>query len=275
MININTSIYQQNNKIKAADLPNRLLSQGISSITTEGIATLLSIPKNQIPKRMAPLKKRGEMILLAKNLWVAVPPEYISWGAPPAIDIIDALMRNYNVDYYVGWLYAAIYHGASHHATQVFQVAVSRSIREKMVGRSRILFYHRTHISSILTVNIQSRSGNVPISNKETTILDIAADISVVGGIDNATNLIIELCEASEISFDNLMKLSSLYNTSAIRRLGYLIEHFTDITDISELKTICDKRNNSISILDPESPSIGSIDKKWNLKINREVYPNI
>ena len=215
------------------------------------------------------------MVLLANGLWAPVPPEYMTWGAPPAIDIIDALARFMNVDYYVGWLSAAALHGASHHAPQVFQVAVSRAIRPKTIGRSKLQFYHRSHISFAVTVNAETRNGAVPISSVETTMLDIAGDVGIVGGIDNMANLIMELCEAAAPDFDVLAALSGHYPSSAIRRLGFIMEHFAGISAPEQLKSASDNRKTSPSLLDPLSANTGSIDKRWQLKINREVCPDV
>jgi predicted transcriptional regulator of viral defense system len=275
---MNDSIFYHSNdtnRIKATELAKWLQSRGVSSITTDEVASLLVIPKNQVPQRLAPLKKRGEIVMLAKGLWAPVPPEYLTWGAPPALDIIDALMRYYKVDYYVGWLSAAELLGASHHAPQVFQVAVSRAIREKQIGRSRILFYHRGHIHNIALVKKEQKSGNVPISSKETTMLDIACDVEHVGGIDNAANLIIELCEASSPDLDVINSLSKFYPASALRRLGFLMERFTDVIDLRQLSKISSVRTTAVSLLDPQSDNTGFVDKVWRLKINREVNPDI
>jgi len=265
----------QNERVRASELSLWLLSRGISSVTTEEIAAILGIPKNQVPQRLAALGKRGEIVLLANGLWAPVPPEYMTWGAPPAIDFIDALMVHFNSKYYVGWLSAAALHGASHHAPQVFQVAVSRAIRSRIVGRSKLRFYHRSHLNFAATVNVESKSGAVIISGREMTMLDIVSDIGIVGSIDNATNLIIELCEAAAPDFDVLTEISWYYPSSAIRRLGFLLEHFTDVTALEQLKSVCDNRKTSLSLLDPQSANVGKPDTHWQLKINREVEPDV
>jgi len=264
-----------NERVKASELPSWLLSRGISSITTDEIAALLAIPVNQIPQRLAAPRKRNEMVLLANGLWAPVPPEYMTWGAPPAIDFIDALMRRLNAGYYVGWLSAAAFHGASHHAPQAFQVAVSRAIRTRIIGRSKLQFYHRSHIGFAVTVNVESKNGAVPISNREMTMLDIAGGIGIVGGIDNAANLIIELCETTAPDFELLTTLSPHYPSSAIRRLGFLMEQFTDVPALECFKLVSDNRETSISLLDPQSPNAGKINNRWRLKINREVSPDV
>ena len=261
-------------RVKATALPAWLLSRGIASVTTDEAAALIGVPKNQVPQRMASLKKRNEIVPLAKGLWAPVPPEYRTWGAPPAIDIINSVMRYIGVDYYVGWLSAAELLGASHHAPQVFQVAVSSALRQKSIGRSVLKFYHRSHISLIDTVNVETKNSPVPTSSKETTLLDIASDIGLVGGIDNAANLIIELCE-SPPGFNALAALAAYYPSSAVRRLGYLMEHFTDNAEIEPLRAISDSRQTSTSLLDPQSDNVGVVDVSWRLKINREVDPDV
>ena len=276
IMNIPYTDYQMHiDIIKATELATWLLSRGTSSITTHEIASLLGVPKNQVPQRLAPLKRRGEIVQLAKGLWAPVPPEYLTWGAPPAIDVIDALMRYVSVHYYVGWLSAAELHGASHHAPQVFQVAVSRAIRQRKIGRSNFCFFFRDHIHLATTVNMESKNGAVPVSSRETTMLDIVSDIECIGGIDNAANIIIELCEASAPDFAVINELSSHYPMSAIRRLGFLLEHFTDTSELELLRTISENSNTTVSLLDPQSDNIGSIDKHWRLKINKEVSPDI
>ena len=273
----NTIVDQLNNagSIKASESVNWLLAHGISSISTDELAALLDIPKNHVPQRMVALKRRREIVSPAQGLWVPVPPEYMTWGAPPAIDVIDSLMRHLKTDYYIGWLSAAELHGASHHAPQVFQVATSRAIRARTAGRSRFQFFHREHIKHVSLIQIETKSGMVPVSSKEATLLDVANDIGIVGGIDNAANLIIEISEASDLDMEAIVALSELYSVTAARRLGFLLESFEEVSGLDKLREACSKRNAASSILDPQSESIGAVDSRWNIKINREVSPDI
>jgi len=231
-------------KVKASDLANYLLSHGIASIKTSEIANLLEIPVNQVPQRMQALKKKGMIVSPAKGLWMPVPPEYMAWGAPPAIEVIDSLMKHLGAGYYVGWLSAAAYLGASHHAPQVFQVAASRAIRDRVIGRSDFRFFHRSNIAYINTVLVESRSGSIPISSREATLLDIADDVSIAGGLDNVANLVIELCEAKLPSILLITDLIQYYPASALRRLGWLLENFTDTKSVDLLKKEASNRES-------------------------------
>ena len=275
---MNSVIADQLNKgepVKASDSASWLLSHGISSVTTDDLASLLGIPKTHVPQRMSALKKRHEIVTPAQGLWIPVPLEYLTWGAPPAIEIIDSIMRHMNVEYYVGWLSATEMHGASHHAPQVFQVATSRTIRERVVGRSHFQYYSRAHLRQVSLIQMESRSGMVQVSSRETTLLDVANDIGIVGGIDNAANIIIELCEDSELNLYAIAALSVHYPVTAARRLGFLMERFLDISGLELIRNTCLKRNAAVSLLDPQSRHSGVFDTRWNIKINREVSPDI
>lgn len=275
-MNIVTAGHECNNKkIKATGVAKWLLAHGITSTTTAELAVLLGVPKSHVPQRMAPLRRKNEIVSLSHGLWVPIPPEYMTWGAPPAIDIIDALMKHLGTDYYVGWLSAAEIHGASHHAPQVFQVATSRSMRSKTVGRLKFQFFNREHIKQISLIKVESRSGFVPVSSRETTLLDIANNTQIVGGVDNAANLIIELCEAGKPDIEAIIGLAGHYPVTAVRRLGFLLESFTDTPGIYKLAKICIGQKVTASILDPQAQPAGKLNATWNIKINREVSPDV
>jgi len=261
--------------IKASDIANWLLACGISSITTDGLSAMLGIPVNQVPQRMASLKRRGRIVTPAEGLWIPVPPEYSTWGAPPAIEIIDSIMRHMNTEYYVGWLSAADLHGAAHHAPQVFQVATSRAIRAREVGRSRFKFYQRAHIGHVTLMKVETRSGMASVASRETTLMDVANDIAIVGGIDNTANIIIELCDTTEPDIEALVALSEYYPVAAARRLGYLMETFTEVSGLEKLFGAIAKRRAALSLLDPQAGHRGLINMVWKIRINREVSPDV
>ena len=172
-------------QIKASESVDWLLAHGVSSLSTDDLAALLGIPKNHVPQRMAALKRRNRIVTPAQGLWIPIPPEYMTWGAPPAIEIIDAIMNHLMVDYYVGWLSAAELHGASHHAPQVFQVATSRAIRSRTAGRSHYQFYHREHVKQVSLIQTEAKNGMIPISSKETTLLEFICIATIKSNADN------------------------------------------------------------------------------------------
>ena len=138
-----------NPPLPARNLADWMLENGLVAATTAEIARLLAIPEGHVRQRMATLRSHGEVVSPARGLWVPIPHEYRSWGAPEALYYIDALMEYYKTDYCIGWLSAAELYGASHQAPQVFQVATSRPLRSKNVGRSKLQFVTRDYVSSI------------------------------------------------------------------------------------------------------------------------------
>ena len=74
------------------------------------------------------------------GFYVAVPPQFLSWEAPPPAWYIDDLMKHEGRPYYVALLKAAELHGATHHAVMEFQVITDRQLPKIRAGRSFIVF---------------------------------------------------------------------------------------------------------------------------------------
>jgi len=263
------------NLIKTSDIVSILLSNGTTVITTEELSVLLNVPEKQVKQRLAPLVKRGEMITPARGLWLPVPYEYRQWGAPEASYYIDKMMRFFEVDYYIGWMSAAAILGAGHQASQVFQVATSSLVRSRVIGRSDIRFYQRSNVSSLPTFRYKTKTGTVKVSTRAATMLSIANDLSNVSGLDNAANLIIELSETEDSFIDGVADCAGLFPISALRRLGWILDNFTDINGLESLETISRKSTVKQSKLSMYKTYSDRIDKTWSLDINERIDPDV
>ena len=264
-----------NERIPAPQLSSWLLSQGKASATTEELAQLLQVPPDQVRQRLAPLRRRGEIVSPARGLWIPVSPEYRTWGAPPALEFIDALMKYRGVSYYVGWLSAAALLGASHHSPQVFQVATLSLSDSIQAGRSAIQFYIRKNVDALPVVQVQAKSGAVPVSSGATTLLDIATDIKIAGGLDNVANVVIELACATDGLIPEIMEIAPLYSAAAVRRLGYLLDTYTETSGLDDLARLVATQPDDPSLLDYSKPRAGKIDSSWMLDINTEIEPDV
>lgn len=261
--------------VKATELVSHLLSHGISVATTEDLSHLLQVHQNHVRQRMAPLLKRGEMISPARGLWVPVPYEYRMWGAPEAIYFINQMMKYLGADYYVGWMSAAAILGASHHAPQVFQVATSRAIANRVVGRSDIKFYMRSNVSSLPTYLHKTQTGTVNVSTRAATMLSITCDLSLASGLNNAANIIIELSETDESFVGELADCACLFPISALRRLGWILENFANTGELGQLSEISQKHPSTLSKLSTYKAYNNKVDKKWSLDINERIEPDV
>ena len=261
--------------IKATDVVSWLLSRGICAVTTEELAVMLCIPEDHVRQRMAPIIKRNEIITPARGLWVPVPYEYRLWGAPEAIYYIDHMMSYLETDYYIGWLSAADILGASHHAPQVFQVATSRAVENRDIGRSRLQFFERSNVGALPVFQHKTQTGFVNVSTRAATMLSVAHDISLASGSDNAANIIIELSETEDDIISDIASCASLFPITALRRLGWILESFTDINNLEQLSEISRKSEVKLSKLSMYNSYSNKINSRWSLDINERIEPDI
>lgn len=259
-------------RIRAPELANWALAHGRGSLTTQEVAGLLGVDEDQVRRRLNAPARRGEWVQPTRGLWVPVPPEYQTWGAPPGIEIVDMIMRHRGIGYYVGWLSAAATYGASHQAPQVFQVAVDRQIRDRVVGRTRFAFAQRD-VLRIPTIDYPTRDGSARVSTVAATMLDVANDLLSAAGTDNAATVILELSEHKSLEIDDLARLAASFPAAAGRRVGWILSRFTDRGDLEPFRLAVRHAVPSVSRLDPYTTEGGSVDEDWMLSINREVEP--
>lgn len=264
-------------RVSAPHAADWALGRGIAALTTDDLAGLLGVPADQVRRRLHAPAGRNEWVQPARGLWVPVPPEYRAWGAPPGVEIIGDLAAHLSIKYYVGWLSAAALHGASHHAPQVFQVATSRGVRDRVVGRTQFQF-HKRDTDRVPVVHRETRSGSVPVSSVAATMLDLASDPVIGGGIDNTATVVVELVAADGFVLGDLVDAHRPFRPSALRRLGWLLDQFADDVDMAGLEAL-----RSIAVdgpptparLDPARPLAGPVDERWMVRVNRSVEPDL
>lgn len=258
--------------IAAPRLADKLLSQGITSTTPVEISAMLKIPQDQVRRRLNVPTRRGEWVTPAHGLRIPVPYQYRSFGAPEGIELIDSLMQHFKADYYIGWLSAAEIHGAAHHAPQVFQVATSRQIRNRKVGRTNYKFYQRSAISELPVEEVKTQSGTARISSRELTLVDLSADLLNAGGLANAvivfSDLIFDVNQQSNVNEKAVVDICAHFPVAVARRIGWLIEKQFGGHRMEKLHDIFAHRTQTPSLLDPASPRHGTLDRDWNIIIN-------
>jgi predicted transcriptional regulator of viral defense system len=270
-----TIIQKQNpGIIRPSDLNEWIISHGISSVTTDEIAHLLGIPAIEVPQRLVRSRTRGRLVSVARGLWIAVSPEYREMGAPEPIHYIHDLMDFYECEYCVGWLTASSIYGASHQASQVYQVATTKKLRNRIIGRSEIQFFYRSYVQHITKTKISLSNGTAYISTPGATMLMVMSDPVNCAGIDNAATIICELVDNNSDYMKDILKNAPLFPMAAVRRLGWMLDHIVDVSDLNELSDYCSKISEP-ALLSPGSGRTGSIDKKWNVIENRIIEVDI
>jgi predicted transcriptional regulator of viral defense system len=172
--------------------------------------------------------------------------------------------------YYVGWLAAAALYGAAHHAPQVTHIATSKMIRERQVGRTRLVFHERSRISELPTVSRMARAGAYRISSPEVTAFDVASDLAISGGLDNVVTVLVDLADETGLDDQTLAKLAARYPDAAVRRIGWIVEEFT-VHRLDALAAYVSGLSPTSSRLHPSLAFNGDLDARWNIRLNTTV----
>lgn len=162
-----------------------------------------------------------------RGLWLIVPPEYRSLGAPPSMWVLHDIMQALDTPYYVAARSAAERYGATHYALQTLQVAVGREIKPMQIGRERLRFIFRRHIERVPTRVLPSQVAPVRISTPEATVLDMVRLMSVSGGLSAVAGAVAQMeshftVEGWEVALDAVCDVPSA------QRAGYLLSAIGD-----------------------------------------------
>jgi predicted transcriptional regulator of viral defense system len=232
----------------------------------------VSAAQRLVRKRVLASPKRG--------FYIVIRPEDALTGAPDPVRWIDPLMKYMGLDYRVSLLRAAAFHGSSHQAAMLFQLVAPKQLPEVTVGRHKIQFvyqapapFSRVNQSEWLD-QMKSEAGFAKVAGIELTLLDAARYFHKAGGINGAAQVVHDL--GAKAVPRKLAQAAAAYDNSAVRRLGYLLDHFGHERQASVLLAFV-KNAKSVKPLDPsvralvESSESHERNLKWMLTINEAV----
>jgi predicted transcriptional regulator of viral defense system len=185
-----------------------LLATGQIVFTSEQAEEALGVGRGAFLDAAERLQRRKALLSPRRGFYIAVPPQFASWGAPPPTWYIDALMRHEQQPYYVGLLKAAELHGATHQAVMEFQVVAPKRLPKIKVA-----------------TGIEDRktdTGTMRISSAALTALDLLRYPQAAGGIDNIATVLNDLAE--KIDPAQLATLSIAAERPVVQRLGHLLD---------------------------------------------------
>jgi predicted transcriptional regulator of viral defense system len=201
-----------------------LLSKGRVVFSREEAAKALGVEHGAFLDAAERLQRKGHLFGPRRGFYVVVPPQYLSWGAPPPAWYIDDLMKYLGRQYYVGLLKSAELHGATHQAVIEFQVVTNKPIQRIRAGRSAIAFYYRKDLADV-SGGIEDRktdTGKMRLSSVELTALDLVRYPHAAGGMDNIVTVLTDM--ADKVDQEKLGSLAAAFERSVIQRLGYLLD---------------------------------------------------
>ena len=189
-----------------------------------------------------------------RGFYLILRPEDRVAGAPEPVRWIDPLMKYLGLDYRISLLRAAAFHGASHQAAMVFQVIAPRQLREFEIGRHRLQFVYQapaafanTNVPDWLS-QIKNEAGFAKVAGVELTLLDCARYFHKAGGINGVAQIARDI--GAKADPRKLAKAALAYENSAVRRLGYLLEHAGHVRQAKALEPYA-RKANSMKPLDP------------------------
>ncbi len=201
-------------------------------------------------------------------MFVIVPLEHRSAGAPPPSWYTDDLLRHADVEGYVGLLSAAALHGASHHAPQVWQVVVDRQLRPITVGRSRWQFVYKSGLAGTPIVRRQTETGHMAVSTPEVTALDLVWYVDAVGGVDAVATVLAELGEA--LDGDALAKAAARFPRTVSQRLGWLLDRVGHARHTGPLHDALGRAAEATELW-PALVAETAPDERWRVRVARDV----
>ena len=229
----------------------------------------------------ARLAKKGRLASPRRGFYLVLRPEDRPLGAPDPARWIDPLMAHLGLDYRVSLLRAAAFHGAAHQAAMVFQVISPRQLPLIVIGRHRIEFLYQTPEAFAQSNQpawldrLKTDAGFAKVAGLELTLLDMCRYFHRAGGISAAAQAVHDLGAKARGSV--LAAAARAYDNTAVRRLGYLLEHF-GCTRQSRFLTPYAEQAKSFKLLDPSNkPAARPLaareerNKLWKLTINIDV----
>ena len=236
----------------------------------------LCVPDDHVRVRMNRYAHSGRVFSPARGLWVLVPPEFRTWALTPGLHFIDAMMGHLGRDYYVGWLSAAEIHGSAHQRPQVLQVAVDSHLADRDVGRVRLRFVERQRVGRVSRVRHNVPTGQVWVSTVATTMLDLADDLRLGGGVSNVATVLLELSDEVDLNPQVLAETAAQFPLSAMRRLGHLLD-LIELPEMAEpLHLLCEQRRHvRADALAASAARSGIVDSRWRIDVNTDVEPDL
>jgi predicted transcriptional regulator of viral defense system len=257
------------------------LIQGRATFSREEADSALGLKKETLTAALVRLVNRERLASPRKGFFLILRPEDRSTGAPDPAQWIDPLMHSLSLDYRVSLLRAAAFHGSSHQAAMVFQVIVPRQLRDIELGRHRIAFIYQAP-ASFAQVNvpealdkIKTSAGYARVAGVELTLLDCARYFHKAGGINGVAQVVKDI--GGKADPRKLAALAVAYESSCVRRLGYLLERAGHARQARRLEPFALKAKTTV----PLNPSVTEVsrvlstlaekDRRWKVLVNQRL----
>lgn len=256
-------------------------SRGRYVFTKADAMTALNLAPSAFLSAAARAKRKRQIVSPKRGFYLILRPEDRNIGPSPE-RWIGPLMAYLRLDYRISLLRAAAFHGSSHQAAMVFQVVAPKQLTPIALQRQRVQFIFQEKNTFVQTnkvewlSNLKTDTGLAKVAGIELTLLDAARYFHKAAGINGAAQIVHDLGAKADVT--KLATAAHYYESTAVRRLGYLLEHFGHHAQANVLVSFAAKAK-STKPLDPAFRTIGParnsvpaiVDRKWKLAIYAPV----
>lgn len=257
------------------------LVQGRGFFTKPAALAEIGLSPEALKSAIARLSRKGDIVSPRRGFYLILRPEDRALGAPDPARWIDPLMKFLEVNYRISLLRAAAFHEATHQAAMVFQVIAPRQLPGIEIGRQKLEFLFQSPEAfdeanrPEWLARLKTDAGFAKVAGVELTLLDICRYFHRAGGINGAAQAVHDLGKKADARI--LATAAAAYENSAVRRLGYLLEHFGHARQANALRHFAEQAK-SFKALDPSVkpivPELAATEERnadWKLIINVPV----
>jgi predicted transcriptional regulator of viral defense system len=248
------------------------LSRGRIYFTRED--ALRTLPADSLTAALSQLIRKGRLANPRHGFYLILTPEDRQQGAPDPARWIHPLMKHQRIDYRVSLLTAARFHGATQ-ATTAFQLIVPKALRDFAAGRHKLEFINQAHTNFTRTnrpewlAELKSDTGIAKAAGIELTLLDCARWFHKAGGISAVAQITRDL--GAKALARRLAPLARDFESSAVRRLGYLLELAGHEPQARALDKFAQDAK-TVKLLDPTSTQApGEMSGRWKIAVNQPL----
>lgn len=222
----------------------------------------------RVAKLLPYLASQGWLKRIRNGIYVSVPLEASTpegWAEDPWV----LLSRVFQPAYIGGW-------SAAHHwglTDQLFRTTIvytQKQIRETRGEVQGLPFTVHTippqHFFG--TERVWRDDCPIEVSDASRTIIDLLDTPADGGGMRHIAEILQAYLESQHADQRKLLDYAErLGNRTVYKRLGYLIEHLGQQEPVLTAECLT-RRSRGISLLDPDLPAHGQVDRRWELREN-------
>lgn len=258
-------------QVNFAKIWDGLLAEGRSSITAAELEDRTGATQASVYMAAKYAIDHGRLFSPVRGLYVVVTPEHRTRGVVPATHFIDPMMKHLGADYYIAYASAAEWWGAAHQAPQEFQVAVTKRVRDRQIGRVRLRFHVVKAIDARGVRRLAGPRTTITVATPDLCAVDLAGRPELGGGLGNVATIFAEL---PDLHVQEIVRLASSRPRAAARRLGWLLELVRPDLGLDALRDLAEPHIGQPTLLAPKGARRGELNRSWSVIVNAAVEPD-